>query len=292
MLYDLRHVSASEPFHRLFNQGYIQAFAYTDERGTYVPAEEVEPVENGYIWQGKPVTREYGKMGKSLKNVVTPDEMSATYGADTFRVYEMSTGPLDVSRPWETRSVIGSYRFLQRVWRNVVDEQTGEPRVVDEAADEETVRMLHRTIDGVSGDLANLRFNTAISKLTELNNRVTQAYGTSAGTPREVAEPLVLMLAPVAPHLAEELWRKLGHDDTLAYHPFPTADPALLVGATVEYPVQVNGKVRGRVIVAVDADEDAVRAAALADPKVASHLDGRAPRKIIVVPGRIVTIVV
>jgi leucyl-tRNA synthetase len=202
----------------------------------------------------------------------------------------MSMGPLDVSRPWETRAVVGSYRFLQRVWRNLVDEETGRLRVVDAPADEPTRRALHRAIDGVRGDMDGLRFNTAIAKLIELNNHLTQAC--TGGTPREVAESLVLMLAPFAPHLAEELWSRLDHDSTLAYQQFPEADPALLAGESVEYPVQVNGKVRGRVTVPVDADEEAVRVAALADPKVAAYVDGKEPRKVIVVPGRIVTIVV
>jgi len=294
VLFDLSHVSAPEPYRRLFNQGYIQAYAYTDPRGRYVPAEEVREVGEGkdveYFYGDIPVKREYGKMGKSLKNSVAPDEMCEVYGADTLRVYEMSMGPLDVSRPWETRAVIGSHRFLQRVWRNIVDETTGALRVTSTAASDETRRVLHRTIDGVRTDMNELRFNTAIAKLIELNNHLTQAC--ADGTPREVAEPLVLMLAPVAPHVAEELWGRLGHEETLAYAPFPEADPALLVGDTVEYPVQVNGKVRGKITVAADADEATVRAAALADPKVAGYVDGKEPRKVIVVPGRIVTVVV
>jgi len=291
VLYDLGHVSSSEPFRKLVNQGYIQAYTYRDQRGFPVPAAEVEEhPDGGWTWQGQPVRRELGKMGKSLKNVVTPDDVCEQYGADTFRVYEMSMGPLEVSRPWETRAVVGSYRFLQRVWRNVVDEQTGECRVTDRPADEETRRLLHRVIDAVRSDLDGLRFNTAIAKLIELNNRLTQV--SADGAPREVVEPLVLMLSPVAPHLAEELWRRLGHDDTLAYADFPVADPRWLKGETVVYPVQVNGKVRSRVEVSAESDQDAVRAAALADDKVIEQLSGREPRKVIVVPGRMVSIVV
>jgi len=288
VLYDLGHVSSFEPFRRLFNQGYIQAYAYTDERGTYVPAEEVSEVDGGYVWNGRPVNREYGKMGKSLRNVVTPDEMCAHYGADTFRVYEMSMGPLEVSRPWETRAVVGAQRFLQRVWRVVVDEQTGATRVDGTPADEQTHRLLHRTIAGVREDMEGLRFNTAIAKLIELTNRVTVVGGANA--PREVAEQLVQMVSPFAPHIAEELWRRLGHSDSIAYSGFPVADPALLVAESVTYPVQVNGKVRGRVEVAADADEAAVRAAALAE--VAESLAGRVPKKVIVIPGRMVSVVV
>jgi leucyl-tRNA synthetase len=294
VLFDLGHVSASEPFSRLYNQGYIQAYAYTDERGGYVPAAEVREEGEGknvrYFYGGAEVKREYGKMGKSLKNSVAPDEMCEMYGADTLRVYEMSMGPLDVSRPWETRAVVGSHRFLQRVWRNLVDEQTGALRVFDAPASEETRRALHKAIDGIHGDMDGLRFNTAIAKLIELNNHLTPVA--THGTPREVAEPLVLMLAPFAPHVAEELWSRLGNGETLAYQPFPQADPALLVGDTAEYPVQVNGKVRGKVTVPADADEAAVREAALADPKVAQYVGEKTPRKVIVVPGRIVTVVV
>jgi leucyl-tRNA synthetase len=286
ILFDLGKVSSFEPYHRLFNQGYIQAYAYTDERGVYVPAEEVTEEHAGvYVWQGEKVEREYGKMGKSLKNVVTPDEMCAQYGADTFRVYEMSMGPLEVSRPWETRAVVGAQRFLQRVWRAVVDEESGEVTVVDSAADEATKRLLHKTIAGVREDMSELRFNTAVAKLIELTNGITRLER----TPREIAEPLTLMVAPFAPHIAEELWRKLGHGDSLTYAAFPQADPALLVEDQITYPVQVNGKVRGRVEVAADAAEDVVRAAALA--AVTDSLGGKEPKKVIVVPGRMVSIV-
>jgi len=287
-MYDLGHVSSFEPFHRLFNQGYIQAYAFTDERGRYVPAEDVEERDGHYSYEGRPVRREYGKMGKSLRNVVTPDDMCARYGADTFRVYEMSMGPLEVSRPWETRAVVGAQRFLQRVWRAVVDEQTGGTRVVDTPADEQTRKLMHRVIDGVRSDMDGLRFNTAIAKLIELTNRVTVVG--AEGTPREVADPLVRMVAPFAPHVAEELWQRLGHDETITYVDFPMADPALLKADSVTYPVQVGGKVRGRVEVAADAPEDVVREAALA--AVADALAGRDPRKVIVVPGRMVSIVI
>ncbi|WP_232661220.1 leucine--tRNA ligase [Pseudonocardia sp. TRM90224] len=292
VLFDLGHLSSDEPFRRLFNQGYIQAYAYTDARGVYVPAEEVvEAAEGGFTWNGQPVRREYGKMGKSLKNVVTPDEMCERYGADTFRLYEMSTGPLDVSRPWSTRDVVGSQRFLQRVWRNLVDERTGASRVTDEVPDDETQRVLHRTIAGVHGDYTALHYNTGAAKLIELNNHLTKAYA-GRGVPRSVAEPLVLMMAPLTPHIAEELWSVLGHDGSLAHGPFPVADEKWLVADTVEYPIQVNGKVRSRVTVAADADTDAVQAAALADEKIVAALEGKEPRKLIVVPGRLVNVVV
>ncbi|MGZ4761407.1 MAG: leucine--tRNA ligase [Ilumatobacteraceae bacterium] len=287
VLFDLGYLSSKEPYYRLFNQGYILAAAFKDEREIYVEATEVVERDGVFYHDGQPVNREWGKMGKSLKNAVTPDDICQGYGADTLRLYEMAMGPLDASRPWETRDVVGMYRFLQRLWRNIVDEETGDLALLDSTADIETQRLLHRTISGVRDDMEALRFNTAIAKLIELNNHLTKL----GGCPRDVAEPLVLMVAPLAAHLAEELWTKLGHDESLAYHPFPIADPALLVADIVEYPVQVNGKVRARISVAADLDGAAVEAAALADQRVIAHLAGASPRKVIVVPGRMVNIV-
>ncbi len=289
VLFDLGHVSSKEPYARLFNQGYIMAAAFKDEREIYVEATEVEGSDDdGFTYDDKPVTREWGKMGKSLKNAVSPDEMYEEYGADTLRLYEMAMGPLDASRPWETRDVVGMYRFLQRLWRNMVDEETGACTVVDEAPDDETDKLLHRTIDVVRVEMDALRFNTAIAKLIELNNAVTKLDA----TPRAVAEAMVRMLAPLVPHVCEELWRKLGHDETVTYIEFPTADPALLVDDTIEVPVQVNGKVRGRITIPADADQATAEAAALADEKVIATLDGRTPKKVIVVSGRMVNVVV
>ncbi|MCL1801217.1 MAG: leucine--tRNA ligase, partial [Promicromonosporaceae bacterium] len=222
VLFDLGYVSALEPFGRLFNQGYIQAYAFTDERGAHVEAADVVGDEiTGFTYHGEPVSREYGKMGKSLKNVVTPDEMYADYGADTFRLYEMSMGPLDISRPWNTRDVIGSQRFLARLWRNVVDENTGEVTVGEEPADLVTRRLVNRTIADVTVEMDNLRPNTAIAKLIGLNNHLTGLHP----VPREAIEPLVLMIAPLAPHIAEELWQRLRHDESLARDPAPVALP-------------------------------------------------------------------
>jgi leucyl-tRNA synthetase len=292
VLYDLGDVSSREPYRRLVNQGYIQAFAYTDSRGAYVPAAGVEERDGRFFYDSPDgeveVLQEFGKIGKSLKNSVSPDEICDEYGADTLRVYEMSMGPLEASRPWETKDVVGAYRFLQRVWRLVVDEQTGEPRATAHRLDIDTLRVLHRTIAGVANDYAGLRNNTAVAKLIEYTNHLTK----QSITARESVEPLVLMLAPVAPHLAEEMWRRLGHDGSLAHGPFPQADSQYLVDDTVEYPVQVNGKVRGRVSVSADATNEALEAAALADEKVSAFLAGAAPKKVIVVPGRLVNLVV
>jgi leucyl-tRNA synthetase len=291
VLHDLGHVSSEEPFHRLFNQGYIQAYAYRDERGQTVPANEVEEADGTYTWQGEKVIREYGKMGKSLKNIVTPDEMYDEFGADTFRLYEMSTGPLDASRPWNTRDVVGMQRFLQRSWRNLVDEDTGSLHVSDAEAPLQLKRDLHKAIHGVGIDMQNLRFNTAISKLIELNNALTIYVNEHGSTPREVAVPLVQMLSPLCPHMAEELWSMLGQTTELTFAPFPVADPALLVSDTIEIPIQVNGKVRSKLSVVPTVTDEELRALALADEKVIALLNGAEPAKVVIVPKRLVNVV-
>ncbi len=196
VLHDLGYLTSSEPFHRLVNQGYIQAYAYTDSRGVYVPAAEVEERagddgELTFWYQGEQVNREYGKIGKSLKNSVMPDEMYDAYGADTFRVYEMSMGPIEQDRPWETRAVVGAQRFLQRVWRLFVDETTGESVIAEGTADPETLKVAHQVIAGVRDDMDHLRFNTAISKLIVLTNHLTKQGAATA----DVLEPLAIMLS-------------------------------------------------------------------------------------------------
>ncbi|KRC67094.1 leucine--tRNA ligase [Aeromicrobium sp. Root236] len=293
VLFDLGHVSSEEPFHKLFNQGYIQAYAYTDARGSYVEAADVEERldEAGhptYWLDGVQVNREYGKMGKSLKNIVTPDDMYEAYGADTFRVYEMSMGPMDVSRPWETRAVVGAQRFLQRVWRLLVDEDTGALLADDAELDAATLHILNVTIDGVRSDMEGMRFNTAVAKLIELTNHLTKVGVRS----RAAVEPLVLMLAPLAPHIGEELWSRLGHPESLTHEPFPVADPAHLAAASVTCVVQVLGKVRGKLEVSPDITDDELTALALAEPNVVRSIDGREVRKVIVRAPKLVSIVV
>jgi leucyl-tRNA synthetase len=180
------------------------------------------------------------------------------------------------------------FRFLQRLWRNLVDESSGLARTDLPGLDAPTRRLLHRTIAGVRADMEGLRFNTAIAKLIELNNHLTRL----GGCPRELAEPVVLLLAPLAPHAAEELWRLLGHAKTLAYEAFPEADPALLADDTVELPVQVNGRVRSRITVPSDADAATTQAVALADARVRAAIGAGEPKKVVVVAGRMVSIVV
>ncbi|WP_328376929.1 leucine--tRNA ligase [Streptomyces sp. NBC_00440] len=288
VLFDLGHISSVEPFHKLYNQGMIQAFVYRDSRGIAVPAAEVEERDGAFWFEGEKVSRVLGKMGKSLKNAVTPDEICAEYGADTLRLYEMAMGPLDVSRPWDTRAVVGQYRLLQRLWRNVVDEETGEAGVTDSEPGEETLRALHKAIDGVGHDMAGLRFNTAIAKVTELNNYLTKAGGP---VPRTVAEQLVLLVAPLAPHIAEELWRRLGHTESVVHQDFPVADPAYVVDETVTCVVQVKGKVKARLEISPSISDEDLEKLALTDPGVVAALGGAGIRKVIVRAPKLVNIV-
>lgn len=290
VLFDLGHVSSKEPYRRLYNQGYIQAYAYTDSRGVYVPAEEVEERDGEFFYHGEKVNREYGKMGKSLKNAVAPDDIAENFGADTLRVYEMSMGPLADSRPWATKDVVGAQRFLQRLWRLAVNENTGEVAVVDAELEKKDLQQLHRTIAGVRDDYENLRVNTVVAKLIEYVNYLTKNY--PDGAPRAAVEPIAVMVAPVAPHIAEELWTRLGHEGTITFVPFPSFDEKYLVDDEIELPVQVNGKVKSRVQVAADVSQDDAVAAALADDKVLAAIGEKSVVKKIVVPGRMINLVV
>ncbi|MDT4983276.1 MAG: leucyl-tRNA synthetase [Pseudonocardiales bacterium] len=291
VLFDLGYLSSSEPFHRLVNQGMLQLPAYANEDGFYVEAAEVVERDGQFFFGDVEVSQEFGKIGKSLKNVVTPDDFITKFGTDTFRLFEMFSGPLEQSRPWDAKAIVGPYRLLQRIWRTVIDEETGAVHVSEDEVPDELNRLLHKTIAAVRDGMETLRFNTSIARITELNNAITQAYP-DGGAPRALAGPLVLMLSPLAPHAAEELWSRLGHETSLAWVDFPVADEALLVDATIEVPVQVNGKVRAVINVPADSDAAALEAAAREDAKVAAALDGRETRRVVAVPGRLVNFVV
>jgi leucyl-tRNA synthetase len=283
VLYDIGVTSTPEPFGRLFNQGYILADAFMDARGQYVPAAEVTRGPEGWAYRGQPVTRRAGKMGKSLKNGISPDDVYDAYGADTLRLYEMVMGPLDGDRSWQTDGIVGMHRFLQRLWRLIVDEQTGQTLTRPGPLDEATARLMHRTIVTVREDYAALRFNTAIARIIELTGHA----GRLDRVPRALAEPLVLMVAPLAPHLAEELWQRLGHRSSLAYEPFPQADPALAADASVTLPVQVNGKVRFTIDVPAAAGQAEIADLLAAHPGYPREDVAR----LVIVPGKIVSIV-
>ena len=290
VLFDLGYVSSKEPYRRLYNQGYIQAYAYTDSRGVYVPAAEVVERDGEFYYGDEKVNQEYGKMGKSLKNSVAPDDICRDYGADTLRVYEMSMGPLDTSRPWATKDVVGAQRFLQRLWRLAIDENSGELSTTDAELSEDDLKHLNRTIAGVRDDYENLRLNTVVAKLIEYVNYLTKAY--PKGAPRAAVEPLAQLVSPVAPHIAEELWKRFGHEETITYESFPEFDEKYLVDDEVEVPVQINGKVKARVMVPADADQATVVGIAKEDERIAELTAGKNVVKEIYVPGRMVNLVV
>ncbi|MGC8644162.1 MAG: leucine--tRNA ligase, partial [Isosphaeraceae bacterium] len=327
VLFDRGLVSTAEPFQRLVNQGMIlgemEFTAYKDAAGGWVSASDVEEGDNGHHVKGsKPpapvsavklmeeqvtkkgdafvlvaqpdlrVDARAHKMSKSRGNVINPDKVVAEYGADSLRLYEMFMGPLEAVKPWSMKGVEGVYRFLGRAWRMIVEAEAHElrldPKVRDVAATPEQAKVIARTVAAVTDDLEALRFNTAISRLMEFVNAFTSAEA----RPRQAMETFTLLLSPLAPHLAEELWQILGHERTLAYETWPTYDLALLKDVVVEVPVQVNGKVRGRVVVPADADRAAIESAARADQRIAALLEGKAIRKVVVVPGKLVNFVV
>ena len=299
VLYDLGHVSTPEPFGRLFNQGYIQAYAYRDSRGIAVeatkvvdqdgrPAPEVQDQPNRqFSYDGEPVTQEYGKMGKSLKNAVNPDDICDQYGCDTLRLYEMYMGPLEASKPWNTRDIVGVNRFLKRIWRNFVNVDSGEWLVTEDAPSDEHMRLLHKTIRRVTDDMERLSFNTATAALIELNNALVGLDK----LPRAIAEPFVLMLSPLAPHVCEELWERLGKTSSLSGEAWPAVQEKYLKEDQIKIAVQVNGKVRTTLEIPADAEKDLVLSTAREDENVAKHLAGKTIRKEIYVPGRIVNLV-
>ena len=289
VLFDLGLVPTSEPFKKLVNQGMILGLAYKTSRGVLVPMDKI-------TWRdGKPYGAEEGgeeelltefpaKMSKSLKNVVNPDDVIRDYGADSLRLYEMFMGPLQAVKPWNTKGVDGVYRFLKRVNKMVT-----EQKIVDRPLTKAEAKTLNATIKKVDEDLDTMNFNTGISAMMVF---VNEFAGEGKELPREAAEKFVLCLAPFAPHLGEELWQFLGHADTLAYEPFPAFDPTALVEDEVEIPVQVLGKLRGRVTVPMAATPAEMEAIAKANPDVAKFLEGKTIVKVIAVPKRMVNFVV
>jgi leucyl-tRNA synthetase len=297
MLFDLGHVSTPEPFARLVNQGLILGEIEYQTAGAEprkVSEDEIEKEGSGYRLKADPsvkVEAQAFKMSKSRGNVVNPDEIVRDYGADTFRLYEMYMGPLEAQKPWNTRDIVGMSRFLASVHRNLLGDEEDAKRVVTIepiAIDDQLDRQMQRTIKKVAEDIQALRFNTAIAELIKLNNQIT---GTTV-IPRELAETLVLLLAPFAPHLCEELWERLGHHKSLSRRPWPQFDPAKLMETTIELPVQVNGKVRDRIIVDASADDQTVLAAAQASEKLQPWLAGKSIVKKLYVPKKLVNFVV
>ncbi|MGE5755474.1 MAG: leucine--tRNA ligase, partial [Planctomycetaceae bacterium] len=327
VLFDRGDVSTPEPFQRLVNQGMIlgetEYTGYRDEAGRWVSAQHVEEVEDHFVIRGtgheqtvQPVKLDAEqvvkkgeglvlatdpdvridarahKMSKSRGNVITPDAVVEEYGADSLRLYEMFMGPLEAVKPWSMKGVEGVYRFLGRAWRMIVEAEADvvrlDPKVQDVAPTRDQAKLVARTVAVVTDDLEAMRFNTAISRLMEFTN----AFTAQDVRPRSAMEDFTLLLAPMAPHVAEELWQVLGHPESLAYAPWPTFDPALLKDEEVEVPVQVNGKLRGRVIVPAGADRQTLEGAARADERITALLEGKEIKKTVVVPGRLVNFVV
>ena len=295
VLYDSGVVSTPEPFVKLVHQGIILGELEFTVNGERYPEEQVEKQGDRFVLRDRPdvvVDARAYKMSKARGNVVNPDEIVARYGADAFRLYEMFLGPLEQVKPWNTRGVEGTYRFLNRVWRLVAggdaDDGGNAPALAHVEPTRDQQRLVHQTIAKVSEDIEAMRFNTAISALMELTNAMYKW----PQVPRASAETLVLLLSPLAPHLAEELWQRLGHAESLAYHAWPVADPALLKADVLEIPVQVNGKVRGKISVPAEALEAEVIEIAKQDQNVGKHLAGQSVKRAIYVRGRIVNFVV
>jgi leucyl-tRNA synthetase len=258
LLYDLGYTSTDEPFQKLINQGMI-------------------------------LGQDGQKMSKSRGNVVNPNKVIADYGADSMRLYEMFMGPLEATKPWNMHGVEGVHRFLSRVWRTIVDEETDDlaKAIKNTDPDEQTTRILHQTIKKVGDDIETFGFNTAISQMMIFINHMKK----QTDRPKSVIEKFVLILAPFAPHIAEELWQKLGHTNTIAYENWPAYDPELVKEKQVELAVQVMGKIKDRIVVPADADEDEIKKRALSCEKVAAAIAGKEPKKIIVIKSRLVNIV-
>jgi leucyl-tRNA synthetase len=303
VLYDRGHVHTPEPFQRLVNQGMILGeMEYTiPAMGCGAPTarriieDEVEKRGDTFVLKADPsivVDARAYKMSKSRGNVINPDKAVAEYGADSLRLYEMFMGPLEAVKPWSMRGVEGVYRFLGRVWRLFINDRAEDvclsEAVSDAAPQRDTQRLLHQTIQKVTDDLDGMRFNTAIAAMMEFSNHLTRLEV----RPRAVLEPFVLLLSPFAPHLAEELWRALGHSQTLAYEPWPKYDPVLAKADEIVVAVQVNGKLRSRVTVPADIDDAGLKEAALADERIREVLASKQVRKVFVVPRKLVNVVV
>ncbi len=262
--------------------------------GRRIGEQEVERRGDVYVLKANPEIRVDArsfKMSKARGNVVNPDSIVADYGADAFRLYEMYMGPLEAQKPWNTRDIVGMSRFLNSVWRNLVGDEerpSPTPRISDEPIPEALDRQMHRTIKKVGEDIEHLRFNTAIAELIKLNNEMT---GMPA-IPRQLAETFVLMLAPFAPHISDELWERLGHTGSLARQPWPAYDPAKLTESTMELPVQVNGKLRDKVVVPADASEESIFNVAQESDKVVPWLSGKMIVKRLYIPRKLVNFVV
>jgi len=299
ILHDLGHVRTAEPFGKLFHQGLITSFAFKDKEGRTVPVDEVEERDGKHVLieSGEEVEQIVAKMSKTLKNVVNPDDIIEEYGADTFRLYEMYMGPLEASKPWNTKDTVGLFRFLRDIWRLCVNEETGALRIAEQP-NGDVEKQLHRAIAKVGDDIERLAFNTAIAAMFEFKNVAQSVEKKAKGATvltRDQMSHLVRIVAPFAPHLAEEIWHKLGAaqaGESVAAAEWPSYDEKMLVDDEIEIPVQINGKLVSRVTVAKDADEKVISSAAMAEEKVAARVEAGNLVKTIYVPGRMLNLIV
>jgi len=296
VLYDLGAVHTKEPFQRLVNQGMLRCPSYREsESSPYLPAEAIE-IRDGTAYvkaTGKPAYTVVEKMSKSKKNVINPDEYVERYGADTLRLYMLFMGPAEADKNWSQSDIEGVWRFLNRAWRLLVgDERFPPATLVDRPATGDAAHLLHATIADVTSDMESLAYNTAISKLMVLQNGMMQIAADADGElPREMADAFLRMLAPFAPHVAEEMWQTIGGRGLVSLAPWPEHDPEQAIADEVELAVQVNGRVRARLTVAADTPADEVLRRAKSLDKVQAHLEGLTVRKEMVVPGRLVVLV-
>ncbi|HUV00295.1 MAG TPA: leucine--tRNA ligase [Bacteroidales bacterium] len=286
VLFDLGIVSSDEPYLRLFNQGMILAFAYENEAGGKVSADQVEEREGKFYNKenGAELKQIVAKMSKSLKNVVNPDDVVEKYGADSLRLYEMFMGPLDVTKPWDDKGVKGVFGFLGRAFRFFSNPEN----IVSEEEDPEILKELHKTIKKVGGDIESLDFNTAISAMMIFLNLAVK----KGKVIRETASVFTRVLSPFAPHMAEELWQLLGYDKTLAYEPWPDVNEDYLKEDVFEYPVSFNGKMRFKVTLPVDMNMDEIIKTVLNDERARKWIGTAVPANVIVVPNKIVNVVI
>jgi leucyl-tRNA synthetase len=284
VLFDLGFVSTPEPFKKLRHQGTVLAFSYQDASGHYHEPTEVELRGDDALLKatGEKLKVSVEKMAKSMLNGINPDDVVAQYGADVLRLYEMFMGEFELPKPWDPRAIEGCARFLKRVWRLVEEWSPDKAPAADPH-----LRLRHKTIKKVTADLDRMAFNTAIAAMMEYVNELT-----AKGSGRDDLLALIKLVGPYAPHIADEAWEKLGEKGFLVQAAWPTFDPTLTIDAVVTLAIQINGKMRGSLEIARDAAEDDVRQRALAVPNVIKHLEGKTVRKVIVVPGRIVNIVV
>jgi leucyl-tRNA synthetase len=295
VLFDRGHVTTMEPFQRLVNQGVILSITYRTSEGRIVPYPQIRFEEGKamHMETDEELAGETEKMSKSRGNAIPIDMPIQKYGADTTRLYEMFMGPLETTKPWSMQGVEGISRFLNRAWRMIIDETADEARLSDKVSSEampseDQLRVMHKTIQAVTMDMESLSFNTAISRLMEFINYFTA----QKCRPRSFMENFALLLSPMAPHISEELWQALGHDESIASASWPLFDPQYLQESTIEIPIQINGKVRGRITMPAGADESELENAALADPRIKKHLEGHIIRKVIVLPKKLINIVI